>query len=184
MARSLSTIVLFAALAAMAMVSQNVDAQAGKPQCGPIHAVYQSMTNKCTNNGASIPNSDGDPRWKPCICANGFYPVARAAEECALQGTGQPPSITEAALNALCTGYAGYVDAKQQKAPDSLSPALASATSLAAALPTTPGGGSGGDNNSGRGASAGVKSMDGSFVVTVGMTGFAAVVLATAATLL
>lgn len=71
MTRSLS-IILFAAVAAVAMMaSETVDAQASKPECAPIHVVYKSFTNNCTQNGASIPNSDADPRWIPCVCKPG-----------------------------------------------------------------------------------------------------------------
>ncbi|KAG0271710.1 hypothetical protein BGZ95_000447 [Linnemannia exigua] len=185
MTRSLS-IILFAAVAALAMVSQTVDAQSNKPQCAPIHEVYKSMTNKCTESGAAIPNSDGDAKWRPCVCAPGFYPVAEAAEKCVLLGTSQNPQITPDSLNALCTGFANYVPAAQQKAPDNLAPALTSASSLAAAMPTgvVNGGGDGGSNGGSGGSggtSAASRSVDTSFMVMVGMTGFAAVVLATAA---
>ncbi|KAF9911552.1 hypothetical protein EC991_003016 [Linnemannia zychae] len=179
MTRSLS-VILFAAVAAMAMVAQTVDAQASKPQCNPIHEVYKSMTNKCTQNGSAIPNSDGDKSWLPCICEPGFFLVAQAAETCALDGSAQPPLITAASLNALCTGYTGYVEASKQSPPSGLGPALASATSLKNAMPT-PTAGDGGNNGGSGGTSAAARSMDTSFVVMVGMTGFAAVVLATAA---
>ncbi|KAF9121877.1 hypothetical protein BGW39_010201 [Mortierella sp. 14UC] len=166
------------------MVAQTADAQASKPQCNPIHEVYKSMTNACTQDGSAIPNSDGDKKWLPCICAPGFFLVAQAAENCALAGSAQPALITAASLDTLCTGSQGYVAAAKQTAPANLAPALASATSLIAAMPTTTTGGDGGSNGGSGGSggsSAGARSVDASFVVMVGMTGFAAVVLATAA---
>ncbi|KAF9148806.1 hypothetical protein BG015_009452 [Linnemannia schmuckeri] len=179
MTRSLS-IILFAAVAAVAMMaSQTVDAQASKPQCAPIHNLYKTYTNKCTQSGASIPNSDADPRWRECICQPGFFPVAQEAEKCVLSGVNQTPSITPAGLDNLCKGFANYVPAATQKAPDTLAPAVASASALAAALPT---GSTGAGGNGGSGTSGAYRMADGSSsVVMVGMTAFAAVVLATAA---
>ncbi|KAF9106033.1 hypothetical protein BGX29_010704 [Mortierella sp. GBA35] len=184
MTRSLSSIILFAAVAALAMVSYTVEAQASKPECAPIHTLYKNMTNTCTQNGKAIPNSDSDKAWLPCICLNGFYHVAVAAEKCALAGSAQPPQITAPSLDALCVGYPNYVAADKQTAPDTLAPALVSATSLSAALPTAtptagPGGNTGTDEKSA--AMGRMDSSRSSFVIMVGMTGFAAVVLATAA---
>ncbi|KAF8930681.1 hypothetical protein BGZ47_000446 [Haplosporangium gracile] len=186
MTRSLS-IILFAAVATVAMMaSQTVDAQASKPQCAPIHTVYKTYTDKCTQNGASIPNSDADTRWRECICVPGFFPVAQEAEKCVLSGVNQTSSITTAGLDNLCKGFANYVSAVNQTAPDTLAPAVASASALAAALPTGSTGGSGSDGttggNGGSGTSGAYRMADGSSsVVIVGMTAFAAVVLATAA---
>ncbi|KAG0380445.1 hypothetical protein BGX24_008231 [Mortierella sp. AD032] len=184
MTRSLS-IILFAAVAALAMVSQTVDAQSNKPQCAPIHEVYKSMTNKCTENGSAIPNSDGDKKWQECVCAAGFFHVAQAAEKCVLAGSAQPAQITPASLDTLCAGFKDYVTADKQTPPANLAPALASATSLAAAAATSTGngggdGGSKGGSGGSGGTSAASRSVDTSFVM-VAMTGFAAVVLATAA---
>ncbi|KAG0295453.1 hypothetical protein BGZ96_011729 [Linnemannia gamsii] len=189
MTRSLSMIV-FAAVAAMALLaSETVDAQAGKPQCAPIHTVYKSFTNPCTQNGAVIPNSDADKRWLPCICKAGFFPVAQAAEKCVLDGVSQAPAITASGLDALCVGQAGYTAAASQTASADLTAAVAAAASISATLPT-PTAGAGGDGTTGGNGttggpgrpSGGYRMADGSSsVVMVGMTAFAAVVLATAA---
>ncbi|KAF9298007.1 hypothetical protein BGZ88_008336 [Linnemannia elongata] len=187
MTRSLS-IILFAAVAAVALLaSQTVDAQASKPQCAPIHTLYKTFTNPCTQNGSTIPNSDADPRWMPCVCKSGFFPVAQAAEKCVLTGVAQSPSITSGGLDSLCKNFPGYTPAEKQTAPAELAPAVASASSLAAAMPTATadGGGDGtsGGSGSGKSGTSGAYRMaDGSSsVVMVGMTAFAAVVLATAA---
>ncbi|KAG9060808.1 hypothetical protein KI688_008836 [Linnemannia hyalina] len=186
MTRSLS-IILFAAVAAVAMMaSQTVDAQASKPQCAPIHALYKTFTNPCTKDGSLIPNSDADPRWLLCVCKPGFFPVAQAAESCVLTGVTQEPSVTAAGLDTICKGTANYTAADKQTPPAELSTAVASASALAAALPTaTAGAGddiSGGSASGGSGTSGAYKMADGSLsVVMVGMTAFAAVVLATAA---
>ncbi|KAG0282478.1 hypothetical protein BGZ97_008968, partial [Linnemannia gamsii] len=139
MTRSLSMI-MFAAVAAMAMLaSETVDAQAGKPQCAPIHTLYKSFTNDCTQNGAAIPNSDADKRWLPCICKQGFFPVAQAAEKCVLDGVSEQPSITAAALDGLCQSTPGYVAAANQTAPSDLAAAVNAAASLSASLPSPTG---------------------------------------------
>ncbi|KAF9138123.1 hypothetical protein BGX30_009496 [Mortierella sp. GBA39] len=169
------------------MASQTVDAQASKPQCAPIHALYKTFTNKCTNDGSLIPNSDADPRWRLCVCKPGFFPVAQAAESCVLTGVTQEPSITAAGLDAICKGADNYTTAEKQTPPAELSTAVASASALAAALPTATasagGDGTSGDSASGGSGTSGAYRMaDGSSsVVMVGMTAFAAVVLATAA---
>ncbi|KAG0072347.1 hypothetical protein BGZ89_006830 [Linnemannia elongata] len=159
MTRSLS-IILFAAVAAVALLaSQTVDAQASKPQCAPIHTLYKTFTN----------------------------PLAQAAEKCVLTGVAQSPSITSGGLDSLCKTFPGYIPAEKQTAPAELAPAVASASSLAAAMPTATadGGGDGtsGGSGSGKSGTSGAYRMaDGSSsVVMIGMTAFAAVVLATAA---
>lgn len=112
----------------------------------------------------------------------GFFPVAQAAEKCVLSGVAQTPSITAEGLNGLCRSYTGYVQADKQTPPADLAPAVASASALAAALPTATGGAGDGSGSKGSGASGSYRMADGSSsVVMVGMTAFAAVVLATAA---
>jgi hypothetical protein len=109
--------------------------------------------------------------------------VAQATEGCSLEGTTQAPLVTAASLDKLCTGFQGYVAADKQTAPAELAPALTSATSIAKALPTgtTGSGGSNGGSGATGGTSAASRPMGASFTAMVGMTGFAAVVLATAA---
>lgn len=114
--------------------------------------------------------------------------MAQAAEKCVLDGVSQDPAITPGGLNALCAGQPNYIAAANQTAPDTLAPAVAAAASLSANMPA-PTGGAGGDGTTGgnggsggSGTSGGYRMADGSSsVVMVGMTAFAAVVLATAA---
>lgn len=109
--------------------------------------------------------------------------MAQAAEKCVLTGVAQSPSITSGGLDSLCKSFPGYILAEKQTAPAELAPAVASASSLAAAMPTATADGTSDGSGSGKSGTSGAYRMaDGSSsVVMVGMTAFAAVVLATAA---
>ncbi|KAF9574756.1 hypothetical protein EC968_005542 [Mortierella alpina] len=171
---ALFPLLLAATLALFALA----DAQSGstvKPQCAPLHTLFKDAVAECTENGKTIPNADSDPRWKKCICKDGVFPVAQAADACALAGSGQGPRVTAASIDALCNGVAGYVKASDQKPPPALAGALASSTSIAANMPA-PTGGSGGTGGGSSGAS-GIAANS----VLMGVASFAAVVLATAA---
>ncbi|KAF9981087.1 hypothetical protein BGZ75_007640 [Mortierella antarctica] len=164
-------------VATLALFSQ-ADAQSGstvKPQCAPLHTLFKDAVAPCTNNGQTIPNADSDPRWKNCICKDGVFPLAQAADACALAGSGQAPRVTAASMDALCTGVANYVKAADQKRNSALIGALASSTSIAANMPapTAGSGGSGGGSSGASGIAANSMLM--------GVASFAAVVLATAA---
>ncbi|KAF9277356.1 hypothetical protein BGZ68_009364 [Mortierella alpina] len=164
-------------VAALALFSQ-ADAQSGstvKPQCAPLHALFKDATAACTNNGQTIPNADSDARWKPCICKDGVFPLAQAADACAIAGSGQGPRVTAASMDALCTGVTGYVKANDQKPNTALQGALASSTSIAANMPAPTGtnGGTGGGSSGASGIAANSLLM--------GVASFAAVILATAA---
>ncbi|KAF9959700.1 hypothetical protein BGZ70_008779 [Mortierella alpina] len=164
-------------VATLALFSQ-ADAQSGstvKPQCAPLHTLFKDAVAPCTNNGQTIPNADSDLRWRPCICKDGVFPLAQAADACALAGSGQPPRVTAASMDELCKGVATYVKAGDQKPNPALAGALASSTSIAANMPA-PTGGSGGTGGGSSGAS-GIAANS----VLMGVASFAAVVLATAA---
>ncbi|KAF9161804.1 hypothetical protein BGX21_005442 [Mortierella sp. AD011] len=148
-----------------------------KAECEPLHDLYKTWVSTCTNNGTSIPTSDADPAWTPCICKNGFYPLAVANEECANAGTGKATQITTASLDALCVNATGYVPAASQTSSSDLAPALASATAIASAEAT-----SGATTANASTSAAGmVIPFSQSFMVTV--ASFTAMVLATAAAL-
>ncbi|KAG0370122.1 hypothetical protein BGZ54_007650 [Gamsiella multidivaricata] len=121
-------------IAALALFSQ-VHAQT-KPECSPLHELYKAWVAPCTQNNTVIPNADSDPAWKPCICKTGFYPLASASENCALDGTSQGNRITPESLDELCKDVSGYATAANQKEQPELSPALATVTSISKSLPT------------------------------------------------
>ncbi|GJJ70247.1 hypothetical protein EMPS_02596 [Entomortierella parvispora] len=147
-----------------------------KPQCAPLHTLYKEWVSPCTKNGTAIPNADSDQAWVPCICKPGFYPLASASENCMLTGTTEQHMITPANLDSLCKTYANYVEAAKQTADPQLGPALASATSIAAAAPTvsTPPG------DDGNGSTSAGSRVDASLLVKVSAALTASVVLATA----
>ncbi|KAI7817061.1 hypothetical protein BC939DRAFT_19168 [Gamsiella multidivaricata] len=66
----------------------------------------------------------------------GFYPLASASENCALDGTSQGNRITPESLDELCKDVSGYATAANQKEQPELSPALATVTSISKSLPT------------------------------------------------
>ncbi|KAF9363916.1 hypothetical protein BGX34_003008 [Mortierella sp. NVP85] len=144
-----------------------------KPECAPLAVLYKEWVTPCTSK--KLPANDADPAWKPCICLNGFFPLATATEQCEKKGTGQVPQITATSLDNLCAGYKGYVAADKQTANATLAPALTSATALGQAAqptPTAPAGIGKGD------AHAGAVSNTASFIASL-----VAVVLATAVAL-
>ncbi|KAG0202746.1 hypothetical protein BGX28_004851 [Mortierella sp. GBA30] len=168
-------LVLLATLALF--LESGADAQsANKPECAPLHTLYKDWVSSCTSNGQIIPNADSDDRWKPCICKPGFFPLAVANEECVVAGSTQPKQVTASSLDALCSGRKDYTNATQQIPDPKLPGALASATSIAANMPTPTGAGS-----NGGGASSSASGMGFSNVL-MGVASFA-VVLATAAAL-
>ncbi|KAI1313899.1 hypothetical protein EDD11_002399 [Mortierella claussenii] len=189
--RSLTSMVMLAiatAFTLLAVLSSSeqlfADAQTGttNPECAPLHVLYKAWVDPCIANG--VPATDADPAWKPCICKNGFYPLASASENCALDGTVKKPQITPVSLNALCIGQPNYVDASKQKALPDLAPALASATSISMSppTPTAGAGGSGsgsGDNTGGIRPNSAVSDRVGSGMMMM-LASVAAVVLVTA----
>ncbi|KAF9190985.1 hypothetical protein BGZ51_008003 [Haplosporangium sp. Z 767] len=179
---TLLPIVLMAALA----VFSQAEAQSSttKPECASLHSLYKTWVADCIKDG--IPNADSDKAWQPCICKDGFFPLATANEACVNKAANQPMQITAESLNNLCTGYPNYVEATKQTEPQELKPALASATSIMQANPTPTGSAGGNDNNSAGGDAA--KNAAGSLKapansVLMGITSFAAVVLVTAVAL-
>ncbi|KAG0226099.1 hypothetical protein BGW42_003924 [Actinomortierella wolfii] len=138
---------LVALTLALFALTTSVEAAGNNERCGPIHSLYKQMVAPCTDNGAAIPNSDADPRWKPCVCQNNFYPVALAAENCMIGNSGAN-QLTPESLTALCQGTPGFVPPLQQKAPDSLAAALAAVTSISQSNPAPTGAPDGSNPNS------------------------------------
>ncbi|KAF8980847.1 hypothetical protein BGZ46_003626 [Entomortierella lignicola] len=106
----------------------------------------------------------------------GFYPLASADEECAIDGTDKVAQITTDALDALCKNVTGYVAADKQQPPSGLAPALASATSISLASPTPTASTTGSGNPS---SAAGMVTASSQNLMMV-VASFVAVVLATA----
>ncbi|KAF9158702.1 hypothetical protein DFQ26_007316 [Actinomortierella ambigua] len=121
---------LIALTVALVALTASVQAGSNGERCGPIHDLYKQAVAKCTQDNNAIPNSDADPRWKPCICSPGFYPLAIAAENCLTNNSGVN-QLTADALSALCKDYPGFTAPAQQTAPPALGAALASVTSIA-----------------------------------------------------
>ncbi|KAF9583813.1 hypothetical protein BGW38_008444 [Lunasporangiospora selenospora] len=121
-----------------------------KPECAPLQDLYRAWIAPCTGNLQSIPNTDADPRWKPCVCRSGFFPIAQAIENCTLTGTNQPPKITTKSIDTLCNGHVGYQAAEAQITPSPLVPALATSTNIAQQRRGGGGGGGGGSSAAGQ----------------------------------
>ncbi|KAF9973380.1 hypothetical protein BGZ73_003363 [Actinomortierella ambigua] len=129
---------LVALTVALVALTASVQAGSNAERCGPIHDLYKKWVAPCTQDNQAIPNSDADPRWKPCICLDGFYPLAIAAENCLTSNSGMN-QLTPDSLAALCQGTPGFTTATQQKIPEGLNAALASVTSISASMPAPTG---------------------------------------------
>ncbi|KAF9355789.1 hypothetical protein BGX26_006110 [Mortierella sp. AD094] len=185
MARTSFSVLLIASFAfALTIFASQAQAQnATRADCEPLHSLYKTWVSPCTKNGTVIPTSDADPAWTPCICKNGFFPLAFANEQCAIDGTDKAPQITTAGLNSLCKNVTGYVPAEKQQSMPDLAPALASATSISLASVPTPTAGAGGSGNTTSTTSAAGMVTPSSQNLLMAAASFAAVVLATAAAL-
>ncbi|ORZ26487.1 hypothetical protein BCR41DRAFT_384558 [Lobosporangium transversale] len=104
-------------------------------KCAPLNTLYKAWVAPCTNNNTDIPETDSDARWRPCICKDGFFPLATATERCSLKES-QQQLVTATSLNALCKGVKGYVEASTQQSQPELGPALATVTSIGQAQAT------------------------------------------------
>ncbi|KAF8939335.1 hypothetical protein BGZ58_010046 [Dissophora ornata] len=185
-ATTLLPLFVIAALAVFFASQAQAQTTSGKPECVPLHQLYKDWVAPCTKNGTAVPNADSDPAWIPCICKSGFFPLAVANEQCALEGTGKSGQITATSIDGLCQGQTGYVAANSQKPNSALTGALTSATSISQSLAThtTSAGASATSSASGQPNSAtGMLSAGSDNMLMAMMVSLAMVVLATTAAL-